>query len=93
MNFNTRTVLDLMIIDPDLELILNALVDAEKSIYYNSGKTSQNEFVRYVIPLVKDELNFYISNRTYRLNLSFLKKCIDLDRVDYYHLIPAVCKI
>lgn len=93
MNFNTRTVLDLMIIDPDLELILNALVDAEKSIYYNSGKTSQNEFVRYVIPLVKDELNFYISNRTYRLNISFLKKCIDLDRVDYYHLIPAVCKI
>jgi hypothetical protein len=82
-----------MIIDPDLELILNALVDAEKSIYYNSGKTSQNEFVRYVIPLVKDELNFYISNRTYRLNLSFLKKCIDLDRVDYYHLILAVCKI
>jgi hypothetical protein len=93
LNFNTRTVVDLMIIDPDLELILNALVDAEKSIYYNSGKTSQNEFVRYVIPLVKDELNFYISNRTYRLNLSFLKKCIDLDRVDYYHLIPAVCKI
>jgi hypothetical protein len=93
MNFNTRTVLDLMIIDPDLELILNALVDAEKSIYYNSGKTSQNEFVRYVIPLVKDELNFYISNRTYRLNLSFLKKCIDLDQVDYYHLITAVCKI
>jgi hypothetical protein len=93
MNFNTRTVLDLMIIDPDLEIIINALVDAEKSLYYQSGKTSQNDFVRTVIPLVKDELKFYLSNRTHRIKLSFLKKCIDLDNVDYYHLIPAVCKI
>ena len=93
MNFDTRTVLDLMILDPDLELNISALVDAEKYLWIDSGKTSENDFVRSVIPLVKDELNFYMKNRLYRLKMTFLRKMIDLNKVDYYHLIPAVAKI
>lgn len=93
MNFDTRTVFDLFIIDPDLEIIVNSIVDAEKYIYTKSGKTSENDFVRSVIPIVKDELKFYLTHRTYKLKLGFLSKMINLDKVDYYHLIPAVCKI
>jgi hypothetical protein len=93
MNFDTRTVLDLMILDPDLERNISAIVDGEKFIWASSGKTSQNDFVRSVIPLVKDELKFYMTTRLYRMKMSFLKKLIDLDKVDYYHLIPAVAKI
>lgn len=93
MNFDTRTVFDLLILDPDLEIIINSLVDAEKYIYTKSGKTSENEFVRSVVPLVKDELKFYLKHKSHRMKLGFLNKMIDLDKVDYYHLIPAVCKI
>ena len=93
MNFDTRTVFDLMIVDPDLEIIINSLVDAEKYIYFKSGNTSENDFVRSVIPLVRDELKFYMRYKLYKLKLGFLNKMVDLDKVDYYHLIPAVCKI
>ena len=94
MNFDTRTVLDIILLDPALETILTALVDAEKSLWIKSGGTSENEFVRSVMPLVKDELKFYMKNRIHRvIKLIFLKKLVDLDKVDYYHLIPAVAKI
>lgn len=82
-----------MIVDPDLEIIINSLVDAEKYIYFKSGNTSENDFVRSVIPLVRDELKFYMRYKLHKLKLGFLNKMVDLDKVDYYHLIPAVCKI
>jgi hypothetical protein len=93
MNFNTRTVLDLFILDPDLEIVISALVEGEKILWDDLNNTSQNDFVRSVIPLVKDELKFYMKTRVHRLKLGFLKKMVDLDKVDYYHLIPAVAKI
>lgn len=93
MNFDTRTVLDIILLDPSLEDVLTAIVDAEKVLWVKSGKTSENEFVRSVIPLVKDELNFYMKTRLHRLKLGFLKKMVNLNKVDYFHLIPAVAKI
>ena len=93
MNFDTRTVLDLMILDSELELNISAIIDAEKYLWVSSGKTSENDFVRSVIPIVKDELNFYIKNRLHRIKMTFLKKMIDLNKIDYYYLIPVVAKI
>lgn len=93
MNFDTRTILDIILIDPDLEIILTALVDAEKVIWLKTGKTSETEFVRSVIPIVKDELKFYMKTKLHRLKLGFLRKMIDLDKIDYFQLIPAVAKI
>jgi len=93
MNFDTRTVLDIILLDQSLESVLTALVDAEKVLWVKSGKTSENEFVKSVIPLVKDELSFYMKNRLHRMKLGFLKKMVNLDKVDYFHLIPAVAKI
>jgi len=93
MNFDTRTTLDIILLDQGLESVLTALVDAEKIIWVKSGKTSENEFVRFVIPIVKDELRFYMRHRLHKIKLGFLKKFVDLDKVDYYQLIPAVAKI
>lgn len=93
MNFDTRTVLDILILDPSLEDVLTAIIDGEKVLWAKSGKTSENDFVRSVIPLVKDELKFYMKNRIHRMRLGFLNKMVNLDKVDYYHLIPAVAKI
>jgi hypothetical protein len=93
MNFDTRTVLDLFILDPDLEIVICALVDGERILWNGIGNTSQNDFVRSIIPLVKDELKFYMKTRLHRIKLGFLKKMINLEKVDYYHLIPAVAKI
>ena len=94
MNFDTRTVLDIILLDQSLESVLTALVDAEKVLWVKSGNTSENEFVRSVVPLVKDELKFYMKNRIHRvMKLGFLKKLVDLDKVDYFQLIPAVAKI
>jgi len=93
MNFDTRTVLDVILLDQSLESILTALVDGEKVIWIKSGNTSENEFVRSVVPLVKDELKFYMKHRIHKVKLGFLKKLVDLDKVDYFQLIPAVAKI
>jgi len=93
MNFDTRTILDIILLDQNLEAVLTALVDAEKVLWVKSGKTSENEFVRLVVPLVKDELKFYMKHRVHKVRLGFLKKLVDLDKVDYFQLIPAVAKI
>jgi len=93
MNFDTRIIFDLLTLDPSLEIIINSLVDAEKYIYVKSGKTSENDFVRSVVPLVKDEFKFYLKHRSHKIKMGFLNKLIDLDNVDYYHVIPAICKI
>lgn len=93
MNFDTRTVFDLMSIDPDLERNLSAIIDAEKYLWTSSGKTSENDFVRSVIPMVKDEIRFYLKNRAHRIKLGFLKGMIDTDKIDYFHLIPSISKI
>lgn len=89
MNFNTRTVLDILILDEDLQMVLESMIEAERLIW--SGD-SPSAFVKFVIPLVKDELKFYIKNRLHRKKLGFLKKFINLDDVDYYHLVPAIAK-
>lgn len=87
MNFDTRTVLDILLLDGDLEAVLVALVEAERIIW---NGTSKNEFVKSVIPLVKDEIRFYMKHRAHRKSLGFLKKLINIDKVDYYRLIPAI---
>lgn len=93
MNFDTRTILDIIVIDPDLEIVLNILIDAEKILWLNSGKIVEKDFVRSVIPLIKDELRFYMATRLRPLNLEFIKKLVNLDNVDYFQLIPAITKI
>ena len=93
MNFDTRTVLDLFKLDPDLKSIVSSIVDAEKVFWARNGNTSENEFVRYVLPLVKDELNFYLKRRAYRKKLHFLRPLINLDKVDYYRVIPEISDI
>lgn len=93
MNFDTRTIFDIILLDPDLESVLTALVDGEKILWVRSGKTSENDFVKSVIPIVKDELRFYMKTRLYREKLGFLKNIVNLDKVDYFQLIPVVAKI
>jgi len=93
MNFDTRTILDIILLDQNLEAVLTALVDGEKVLWVKSGKTSENEFVHSVVPLVKDELRFYMKHKIHKMKLGFLKKLVDLDKVDYFQLIPAVAKI
>lgn len=87
MNFDTRTVLDILLLDSDLELVLVSLVEAERIIW--NGK-SKNEFVKSVIPIVKDEIKFYMKHRIHRKKMGFLKSLVNLEKVDYYHLIPAI---
>lgn len=93
MNFDTRTIFDIIVLDPDLESVLTALVDGEKILWIRSGKTSESDFVKSVIPIVKDELRFYMKTRLYKMKLGFLKNMINLEKVDYFQLIPVVAKI
>lgn len=93
MNFDTRTVLDLFKLDPDLRVIVSSIVDGEKVLWESQMKTSQNDFVRHVIPLVKDELRFYLKSHAYRKKLHFLRPLINLDKIDYYRVIPEVSDI
>jgi hypothetical protein len=90
MNFDTRTILDVVILDKDLETVLASLIEAERIIWYETGENSQNQFVKSIIPLIKDELKFYMKTKLYRKKLGFLKNLVDLEKVDYFHLIPAV---
>lgn len=93
MNFDTRTALDLFQLDSDLKAIVASIIDGERILWEETQSTSQNDFVRHVIPLVKDELKFYLKTYAYRKKLSFIRPLIDLDKIDYYRLIPEVSDI
>jgi len=56
MNFDTRTVLDIIYLDGKLAKQLETLITEERYLWTKTGKSSPNQFIKTIIPVVKDEL-------------------------------------
>lgn len=93
MNFDTRTILDIISLDAALAKDLEDLIVDEKKIYKKTGKSSNNNFVTSIIPLIKSELKIRVLTALEQLKLASISKYIDYEKVDYYQLIPALAKI
>ena len=92
MNFDTRTVIDLISLDDELKEKLQDTVDEELLMFQSTDSFTDEEFIDSVIPHIKDYLKISIKKNLKTLELDFIKKMINLDNVDYKKLIDYINK-
>jgi len=95
MNFNTRTIIDLITLDDDLKDKLNRIVDDEKLFLLSMGDSSidEAEFIASVSPLIHDNLKRYVKLDLRSTDLSFLKGIINLNKVDYKLVFESIKQV
>lgn len=93
MNFDTRTVLDILSLDSTFAREIEALILEERELWRKAGKTSNNDFVKSTIPLVQDSIRLGIIQSLNSLKLPHIAKYIDYGNIDYFQLIPTLAKI
>ena len=83
MNFDTRTVIDLISLDNELKEKLQETVDAELLVFESTDIFTDEEFINSITPHLKDYLKVSIKKTIKLLELDFIKKMINLDNIDY----------
>lgn len=92
MNFDTRTVIDLISLDNELKEKLQDTVDEELLMFESTDIFTDEEFINSITPHLKDYLKISIKKNLKLLELDFLKKMINLDNIDYKKLIEYINK-
>ena len=92
MNFDTRTVIDLISLDNELKEKLQETVDAELLVFESTDIFTDEEFINSITPHIKDYLKLSIKKTINLLELDFIKKMINLDNIDYKKLIEYINK-
>lgn len=93
MNFDTRTVIDIISLDNTMSSDLSKLIDAERALFNKSGNSSNNEFVVQIVPLIKSEIKLRLVPTLKSLGMPFLKKYIQTENVDMFQVIPTIATI
>lgn len=93
MNFNTRTIIDLISLDNTLKSNIQTIVDQELFLFPHTDTFTDEDFTIGVTPFIKDHLKLFIKTELKRMNLFFLKSMINLEEVDYKIIIDYVTKI
>jgi len=92
MNFDTRTIIDLVRLDEDITEDIRHTI-AEEQIF--SEKIQQYDydiFVDSIIPLLKDVLKRFIKNNLKAVELPILKGVINIDNIDYKIFVNEIQK-
>ncbi len=92
MNFDTRTIIDLISLDNELKEKLQDTVDEELLVFESTDIFTDEEFINSITPHLKDYLKISIKKNLKLLELDFLKKMINLDNIDYKKLIEYINK-
>lgn len=93
MNFDTRTVLDIISLDGKFAKEVEDMILEEKKLWTKAGMTSNNDFIKSILPSVKDEIKTGVIRSLNSLKLPHISNYIDYNNVDYFQLIPAIAKI
>lgn len=92
MNFDTRTIIDLIKIDESLCDDLMAIIDEEQLFSDNIGHLNSDSFIDTVTPLIKDYLKKFIQRKLKDIDLQIIKSTINLNNVDYRLLVDELTK-
>lgn len=101
MNFDTRTVLDLIHLDNQLrDNILSILIEEEQLLNNNSKKKSakspniKTDFsYESAFPLIHDCIKSFLRKDLKRIELSILKGSIDLNNVSYQEVVDSIINL
>jgi len=93
MNFDTRTVTDLISLDSDLKDALRMLIDQEQLFSENIGQFNDDVFIESITPLLKDHLKSFLKKDIKKMELPFINNMINLNNIDYKFLIEEITKV
>ena len=92
MNFNTRTIIDLIELDSDLKSKLNRIIDDERLFVLSMDDASidETDFIIAISPIIHETLKRYVKIDLRGTDLSFLKGMINLNAVDYKMVFESI---
>ena len=101
INFDTRTVNDLINLDDDLKYQIISIVNEEEYIYkknkinhlVNDYHFISDDYLNAILPNIKDCLKSFIKKNLNKMGLSDLKGVINLNNVDYGYIVNVSIKI
>ena len=95
MNFNTRTIIDLINLDGELKNKLNRILDEERLFLLSVTDTSIDEkgFIIAISPIIHENLKRYVKIDLKGTDLSFLKGMINLNEVDYKLVFESIAQV
>lgn len=95
MNFNTRTIVDLINLDYDLKSKLNSIIDDERLflLSMNDASIDEVDFIITISPIMHETLKRYVKIDLRGTDLSFLNGMINLNEVDYKMVFESITQV
>lgn len=95
MNFDTRTVVDIIMLNDSLKNILFDVIDSELLLfnYTHDVERDEDEFALTIAPLLKRHIEKFFKVEFKKSDLFLVRKTINLKNVDYKQLVDNITKI
>ena len=93
MNFDTRTIIDIINLNSEVKKELIEIILEEKRFSEKIGKFDNDIFIDTILPLIKNYLKTFLKKELNNMGLSVLKGYVNLNNIDYPNLIKSFVKI
>ena len=93
MNFDTRTVIDIIQLSDELKKELQSAVGDELAFLLSTNDFTDEDLLNAVYPTIKDALKTFLKNKLKKVYLHILKNTVNLNSVDYKYLIDHITKL
>jgi hypothetical protein len=95
MNFDTRTVIDIITLNDSLKQKIFQTIDAELLLfnYTHDVERDEDEFALAIAPLLKRYIEQFFKTEFKKSELYLIRKTINLKNVNYKQLVDNVTKI
>lgn len=90
MNFDTRTVMDIISLNDDLKKNISETITQEQLFSENIGRFNSDEFIDSITPMIKDTLKIFLKKNLKSMGLSLIKNHININNVDYKYLVNEI---
>jgi len=93
MNFDTRTVIDIITLSDELKKELQSMVDNELTFLLSTSDFTDDDFFNALHPQIKYQLKLFFKSELKSIDLPIVKGVVNLNSVDYKYLIDYITKI
>ena len=92
MNFDTRTIIDMIRLDETLTEDLRYTIAEEQIFSEKIDQYDYDIFVDSITPLIKDRLKFFLKKDLKQIDLLILKGVVNVDNIDYKTFVNEIQK-
>ena len=92
MNFDTRTVIDLVKLDEELTEDFRYTIIEEQRFSEKIHQYDYDIFVDSISPLLRDKIKMFLKNNLKQIGLPILKGSIKIENVDYKVFVNEIQK-